>query len=322
MGENMKSVQENYHFAKSEHDKLYKKLCEQDLQLSLEKDKSDTLQTQLVEREKEYKLRNEQFDCRFGVQNERIQDLEQQQSSLYTAFELLQKEVKGLDRDHSTLRTNLGQADSQVALQLETEQKRELEAGNRSSPPGSPPMRSPGAAGMSPRVTLLPPRSDQLGEDARIMHGFLWKLDRIKGWKRRFFVLYRAGDTYSLSYSDGPRERVKGVYEGITPGISTVAETNKSMKKAFSFVMHTNPENPNAAVLNVAAMSLQDFEKWMAAMHSVTIHPDSMHFSAARSSDSFTEEALDVIIAEEVSSHAESDQDLAMRLQRQQSGLV
>ncbi|CAB9525883.1 expressed unknown protein [Seminavis robusta] len=81
------------------------------------------------------------------------------------------------------------------------------------------------------------------------MYGYLWKLDKIKGWKRRFFALYGEGGVYQMTYSDGPKERVKGTISNITMGVSTVAETNKSIKKPFSFVLHVDPLRHGAPVL-------------------------------------------------------------------------
>lgn len=109
-------------------------------------------------------------------------------------------------------------------------------------------------------------------------HGYLWKLDKIKGWKRRFFVLYGEGGVYQMTYSDSPKERVKGTIRNITMGVSTVAETNKSIKKPFSFVLHVDPLQHNGQVLYAAALTADDFKKWMSALKAATIRPEDSVF--------------------------------------------
>ena len=114
------------------------------------------------------------------------------------------------------------------------------------------------------------------------MYGYLWKLDKIKGWKKRFFALYGEEGMYQLTYSDGPRERVKGTIHGIITGVSTVSETNKSIKKPFSFVLHVDPLLHSAPVLYAAALTADDFKKWMSALKAATIRPeDGFYMSQA-----------------------------------------
>jgi PH domain len=138
------------------------------------------------------------------------------------------------------------------------------------------------------------------------VHGYLWKLDKIKGWKRRFFVLYGEGGVYQMTYSDSPTERVKGTIDNITMGVSTVAETNKSIKKPFSFVLHVDPLQHNGQVLYAAAPSAEEFRKWMNALKAATIRPEDIRYMShpILSSDA----------------QLESDMEMARRLQAASSG--
>jgi len=118
------------------------------------------------------------------------------------------------------------------------------------------------------------------------------------------------GGVYHLSYGDGPREKVKGIYEYITTGVSSVSVTNKSIKKPFSFVLNPDPTDSNAVVLNAAATNSEDFEAWMAALRKVTLSPDeSLHISTQE----FSVEAQE---------QAEADHAMALRLQRECASLV
>ena len=80
------------------------------------------LEEQLVMREKDSRLKNEQHEARFKVQDERIVDLTQQLSSLYTAFEMLQQEHMAENNRMQALQSNLHASDSQLAMQLHKEQ--------------------------------------------------------------------------------------------------------------------------------------------------------------------------------------------------------
>merc|ERR1712070_1177039 len=56
--------------------------------------------------------------------------------------------------------------------------------------------------------------------------------------------------------------------------------TNKSIKKPFSFVSHVDPLHHSGQVLYAAALTAEDFRKWMTALKAATIRPeDSMYLS-------------------------------------------
>jgi len=315
---NLEHVKSNYDWAVSEHDKIYKKFCDLELELSLEKDKAESYMNQLSARENEYNLRNDQFHCRFQVQNERIVDLEQQQASLYAAFELLREEVSAQDKEHSELKCSLNEADSEVARQLDGEQKRQSTSRQPVEAPASESEQQMARSLVEPSASssriFLDSTSNIFDQQPTVqgrvlMKGFLWKLDKIKGWKRRYFMLYGQRGVYHMSYSDGPREKVKGIYEYITSGISTVLETKK---KPFSFLLNPDPNNPNTVVLNAAATNADDFDAWMAALRTVTVYPPGdtlQHLSTME-------------ISIEGQEQAQVDHAMAIRLQRENATLV
>jgi PH domain len=129
----------------------------------------------------------------------------------------------------------------------------------------------------------------------------------VKGWKKRFFALYGEGEMYHLTYSDSPRERVKGTIDGITVGVSTVAETNKSIKKPFSFVLHVDPSLHNAPVLYAAALTAEDFKKWMSALKAATIHPQDTLFMSRTNISSEAQLEADMELAHRMYSASMSD---------------
>lgn len=159
------------------------------------------------------------------------------------------------------------------------------------------------------------------------MFGYLWKLHKIKGWKKRFFMLFGDDGVYHLSYSEGPQEKLKGTVEGIRTGVSFVAETNKSVKKPFSFVLYVNPLKKSTPALYAAAMNADDFHRWMHILKSVTIQPeDRMYMSQPNfSTESQVEADLEVSRQIQSASYSdlshsheaqmESDHLLAMRMQ-------
>jgi hypothetical protein len=314
----LNSTKSNYDFAKNEHDCLYKRFCDVELELTIEQEKVEGLESQLNARVHENNLRNDQFKCRFQVQNERIADLEQQQQSLYAAFALLQQEVRQQDSEHSKLRSNLDEADSEVARQLlESDKKKGSDSqAITDSSHTSDRHRVSAYASLSDSqhsLTTSEREFQQMGLDHPMrMAGFLWKLDKLKGWKRRFFVLYGSGGVYHMTYSDGPRNKVKGKIEGITMGVSTVSETNKSIKKPFSFVLHVDPLNHAAPVLYAAATSSEDFPKWMAALKNATIRPeDSPYYTSQTNAMSLeAQQAAELELSQQL--RASSTRDLQL----------
>ena len=68
-------------------------------------------------------LRLAQFKARFNVQDERIKDMDQQLSSLYTAFGIIKEDQDQEDKKRAALQINLKEADEEMARQVEDNEK-------------------------------------------------------------------------------------------------------------------------------------------------------------------------------------------------------
>jgi chromosome segregation ATPase len=99
---------------------------EMEQELQVEKENVQLMRNEADARMKETQLRNDQVKYRFESQDERIKDLEQQLSSLYQAFEMLQAEQTEETLRRSKLEKHLHEADSKVASQLHTEMENQL----------------------------------------------------------------------------------------------------------------------------------------------------------------------------------------------------
>jgi len=116
---------------KAEEEKLAKLLREQDgqtrevqLNSQVEKDKMELTIKELKDADSQSLLRLAQFKARFHVQDERITDMEQQLSSLYTAFGLIKEERDVEDMKRAALQCNLNEADEEMARQVEHVEKK------------------------------------------------------------------------------------------------------------------------------------------------------------------------------------------------------
>jgi len=162
-------------------------------------------------------LRNAQFSARFILQEENIRDLEQQLSSLYVAFDLMQEERNEETFERSFLQASLGEADAQVARQVTT---MEQEQNNRSAtvldhsnssgssralallqdspPPGSPRVNRTKNV-RSPSQNLVSP-SYSTGLDEPILSGVLQvrSSNMLKKWKNRSAALYSRPEYHLL----------------------------------------------------------------------------------------------------------------------------
>lgn len=115
----------------AEQEKWMKQLRERDGQLreaemntQVEKDKMDLTIKELKDADSQSELRLAQFKARFNVQDERITDMEQQLSSLYTAFGLIKEERDADDLKRAALECNLNEADEEMARQVESVEKK------------------------------------------------------------------------------------------------------------------------------------------------------------------------------------------------------
>ena len=155
----------------AKHDEEMKRLSDEikqvQIQRQVERDNLLLLKQQLEGAEEKHKLRSEQFKARFTVQQERIGDLEQQLTSLYTAFELLRDERAKEEESRKALRKSLNQADAEVARQVDAGEKhqRQSEARRSSSHGSNRLLASPrGSSGyadhtMSSSSTSTPPET-------------------------------------------------------------------------------------------------------------------------------------------------------------------
>jgi len=94
------------------------------VEIKICREKVNMLEKQLGAATEQHKLRSDQFKARFKMQGERIQDLEQQLTSLYTAFELLKSDRSAEEASREKLRENLATADAKVAQQVEEMEKK------------------------------------------------------------------------------------------------------------------------------------------------------------------------------------------------------
>ena len=92
------------------------------MELKVQQEKVVVLEQQQANLEETFKLKQAQLRARSMVQDERIQDLEQQLSSLYTAFELYRQERTEEQEEMEALQTFLRDADQQVAQQVSDSQ--------------------------------------------------------------------------------------------------------------------------------------------------------------------------------------------------------
>jgi len=300
---------------KAEVKRCNKLLKEAKVEAQVEKDKSKILETQAEAREKDSQLQSEQAKSRFQVQDERIHDLEQQLSSLYVAFEMLRQEHSHETKRRSAMQENLFAADLQVAKFEEEQEKKKMQQPPmvQQTPtkvmqlPQSPPVSTPNTVLMSPESTKsLPPVAASPKSHfspsgtQKMISGYLWKFDKnlLKGWKKRFFILFGSEGAYHMSYSDGPKQYVKGTITMRT-GISTVTQTREFPKTPYAFVIHVNRHEAQAPVVTVAANDDKDLARWLSALRIVTEGQD-VYNNGSR---------------QEV--QEESDRALALRLQRQ-----
>jgi hypothetical protein len=94
------------------------------MDMKVEMDKLALTVNELEDVDGQSGLRLAQYKARFAVQDERIVDMGQQLDSLYTAFTLLKEEFDSDNDRHTTMLSNLNDADAEIARQtnkMETE---------------------------------------------------------------------------------------------------------------------------------------------------------------------------------------------------------
>jgi hypothetical protein len=104
------------------------------LDLKVELDKMKLIVKELEDADGQSGLRLAQYKARFTVQDERIEDLEGQLESLYTAFQLLKEEFDSENANRARMLNNLNDADAEIARQANNLEKQKSQRG-RGLPP-------------------------------------------------------------------------------------------------------------------------------------------------------------------------------------------
>ena len=264
----------------AEIETLQSKVREAELHAQVETERATNMKEEIKARDKDTKLRKKQFKTRFQVQADRIVDLEQQVSSLYSAIGMFQSDRSEEQANTYALQTTLNdnaiaqhihsdlietdtekdmmlqreQTDAEIAHQLHI-----IEGQERNPPQGvsTPTNTQKASVPMSPPTTVI----------VGIHAGWLLKKDRITGWKNRFFVLrgnFEAGVFY-LHYADHPNKPIKGNI--FIQNQSILSPTKAFSKYPFAFTIESDPSNPKGEVTYLAADSAKSLKEWKAAIH-------------------------------------------------------
>ncbi|KAL3921270.1 MAG: hypothetical protein SGILL_002835 [Bacillariaceae sp.] len=105
-----------------------------EMDLKVEVDKMKLMMQELEDADGQSGLRLAQYKARFAVQDERIEDLEQQLESLYTAFTLLKKEFDSENVTRAAMMSNLKDADEEIARQANNMEKQKSQRGRQFPP--------------------------------------------------------------------------------------------------------------------------------------------------------------------------------------------
>lgn len=274
-------------------------------QLDAESKHVKLLRNQVASREKELELKESQYKTRFALQEDRIVDMEQQLSSLYTAFELLDQEHTQEQRSRNELTQALQMADSQVAKAVDHLQRR-----NNPSPGGvtamSPPAQTPvkvlgtppsnnktpatpsttystatsnnGTPMVLPRtspsaIMTTPPGATDAAlskQNDVMVASFVMKRGRLNRWKRKYVSLSRRFANFELKLSDGPNSQDSRKHK-VSSHFLTVFRSGFETTKEFSsypycFRIKTDQYNREAPVLVLAVQTHEEFHQWLVGL--------------------------------------------------------
>jgi hypothetical protein len=256
------------------------------LEVQIIKDKFALSEQQRQAAEQQARLREAQLKARCLVQEEWIQDLNQQTSSLYTAFEMVQQEHTEEEETRESLKANLHEADSEVARQVrDLDQSsrslgystRSLDQSSRSLVPDSSSLDQYDQSSRSPSVVpeaqpytedssnsrivpISPPVSIGVGEATIAGVLLLRSGNMLRTWKKHHVALYSTLANHYLDLGNG---------KGHTLAFA-VSKVELYPKQAFAFALNVDPQNAQAPILYAAARSAQDFDKWMSALTEAT----------------------------------------------------
>jgi hypothetical protein len=257
----------------------------------LEDNQLQLLRKQVAARGKELELKESQYKTRFTLQEERIVDMEQQLSSLYTAFELIDQEHSQEKQSKEALTRALRLADAQVAKAVDHLQ--------RSSPTANPQSATTAAAtgpsanasdafvqsnsGYSPasyattpspvaKSTALPASSasTKTGVNEVIFSGPVMKRGRLNRWKQQHASLLRGFATFQLHLSDSSptlgHSKKPSVYSLV------VFRSNYEVVKTFpnfpfAFRIKIDKFNRNSPEVVLAVKTEAEFNQWIVGLH-------------------------------------------------------
>ena len=267
------------------------------VEAQVQHDKLTISEQQLEAIEKQYKLRQAQFKARSMVQEERIQDLEQQLSSLYVAFELLRQEHSEDEVTRAALQTSLNDADSRVAQQVSEHDMlspRHVEAVPVPASPDvvrspPPPPVTPQYVPASPMLPLISyhseasqlshltpinqhasvtSQSSPLREDAITMGGVLLLKGSniLRQWKKKHATLYQNFSNFQLVLSDVTSAKADKTYV-LEVGVSTI---HRYATQRYAFIIRVDPYDKEAPVIFAAAQNEKEYQQWMSALKLAT----------------------------------------------------
>ena len=261
------------------------------------------LQKQWEEAEKAYKLKQAQIKARNFVLEEHVQDLEQQLSSLYTAFNITSHDLDQEQQARRAIESNLHAADERVAQYIDDETAENASTASTPIQPSAPmspnvapasPVRvsptmprpyPPGFSGSSspsrlsaplptspPRTAYSPSVSTPPKGELLLEGHLLFRMTGLrKTWKEKYVALYLSSTHFHLMIANvGDRLHVK-TYSAAAGS----AEIQLYHKQPYGFTFMIAPsELSGTTVLYLAATNEADFIKWTTALGSVSSHPD------------------------------------------------
>jgi len=250
---------------------LQTKLREAEIQAQVDKEQAQNLSDQVNALENDAKLRKKQFNSRFKVQTDRIVDLEQQLSSLYSAIGIFQSERSEEQTTIETLQTDTAiaqQMNSELQVEeLETVRERQQDMVNAeiASQLFFSESRKQKTEGSTTTMTSSPKKASSPAV-VGIHAGWLLKKDRLKGWKKRFFVLrgnFEEGIFY-LRYGDHPSAPAKGSI--FVQSSSIVVPTKEYPKQPFALTIQSDPSNAKGDMTHLAAQNAEELQEWICAL--------------------------------------------------------
>lgn len=257
------------------------------IEMQILKDKMALSEQQRQAAEQQARLREAQFKARCLVQEERMKDLNQQTSSLYTAFEMVQQEHTAVEETRESLKISLHEADAEVARQVHDLDRSSRSLGTRSPnqssrslvphSPSSPDQQYDQSSGSLHMVPDSPPYAEDssshsqivpiapsvsIGVGEPIIAGVLLLRTggMLRKWKKHHVVLYSTLANHVLDLGNGKCHTLQ----------FAVSKVELYPKQAFAFALDIDPQNPQAPILYAAARSAKDFDKWMSALTEAT----------------------------------------------------